>query len=114
LRFSSPLLSLISAAGQAADLHHDKATVTKPKGNTAIFSCSGTSTCETYLHLYQKKDGEPYKRILYLTLSGGKPVKEAGYEDFEVEKKQPDTFRWKISKLEEKHSATYICACWVS
>ncbi|KAL4593194.1 hypothetical protein GN956_G26963, partial [Arapaima gigas] len=77
------VLLLSAAAGQAAGLHHDKATVTKPEGNTAIFSCSGTSGCREFLHLYQKKDGEAHKRILYLSLSGGKPVKESGYEDFE-------------------------------
>ncbi|KAL4593205.1 hypothetical protein GN956_G26948, partial [Arapaima gigas] len=81
------VLLLSAAAGRAADLHHDKATVTKPEGKTAVFSCSGTSDCYNYLHWYQKKDGEAYKRILYLSLSGGKPVKESGYEGFDAEKK---------------------------
>ncbi|KAG9355896.1 hypothetical protein JZ751_000740, partial [Albula glossodonta] len=99
----------------AADrLIQDKLSVTRSKDNSVLFTCKGSTGCGGYIHWYQKKEGEAFKRILYIPKDGGAPVKDTGFDRFLAEKENPDTFNLWISVLKVSDSATYYCACWVS
>ncbi|KAG9329119.1 hypothetical protein JZ751_007611 [Albula glossodonta] len=105
------LLHVVLAADR---LIQEKLSVTRSKTKTALISCRGTGDCSSYIHWYQKKDGEAFQRILYIPKGGGDAVRDTGYENFKCEKQPPDTFILRIPNLKTSDSATYYCACWVS
>ncbi|XP_048867768.1 immunoglobulin kappa light chain-like isoform X2 [Brienomyrus brachyistius] len=96
-----------------ADLDQTNITFTKTVKKTVIISCRNAGKCNSHLHWYQKKDGSAMERILYISLSGGKPVRESGFEKFDAEV-VGGTYRLRINDLEPVHAATYYCACWVT
>ncbi|KAJ8389218.1 hypothetical protein AAFF_G00122380 [Aldrovandia affinis] len=89
-------------------------SLTRSTGKTVSITCKGTTGCESYIHWYQKKEKEAFKRILYMALSGGAPIKDDGFQDFTATKKESDTFSLTIYNLQASYHATYYCACWVS
>ncbi|KAG9355897.1 hypothetical protein JZ751_000741, partial [Albula glossodonta] len=112
---SASLVFVLLPVVMAADrLIQDKTSVTRSKDKPVLFTCKGSTGCNGYIHWYQKKDGEAFKRILYIALGGGNPTKDTGFDRFLAEKENPDTFKLRIPNLQTSDSATYYCACWVS
>ena len=103
--FSSPVDSAVEL--------HQKFLMTKAATKTAIIECTFPSACYSYIHWYQKKDGETLKRVQYVDISDGTIKNDPGFEFLKSEKKADDQFVLKIPNLKTEHSANY-CACWVS
>ncbi|KPP59477.1 hypothetical protein Z043_122600 [Scleropages formosus] len=94
-----------------------EADASVPLNNNPLHWYQQKETIERILYFTpgqsKPKDGKELKRVLYVSLSGDNAVKDPGFQDFDIEKPQPDTFKVKIRALDKKHSATYFCACWV-
>ncbi|KPP63849.1 hypothetical protein Z043_117857 [Scleropages formosus] len=105
------LLSMLLVVAAQRKVLQDKLSLTKSKGKTVSIPCSASGLqSNEFVHWYQKKEGEPFKRILYInygsksfTLDNSHPQKD----DF-----SSDVFNLKISVVKEEHAATYYCACW--
>lgn len=91
-----------------------KISLTKSVGKIAIIDCDFPEQCLSYIHWYQKKEAETFKRILTSKISDGSTQNESGDESFKSEKTKSNNFILKINHLTKQHSATYYCACWVS
>lgn len=89
-----------------------KLSLTKAEEKLAIIDCHFTSDCWYYIHWYQQKEGETFKRILYADINDGSAKNDAGFESIKSEKKTSNHFALKITKLKKEHSAMYYCACW--
>ncbi|XP_030630442.1 immunoglobulin lambda-1 light chain-like [Chanos chanos] len=86
-------------------------SVSRPARKTALIDCIYSSGCYEYIHWYQKKEGEPFKRVMYMKLTDGSQKSDPGYGDFKSEK-SGSNFMLKIPDLQSHHAATYHCACW--
>ncbi|KAJ8389215.1 hypothetical protein AAFF_G00122350 [Aldrovandia affinis] len=112
---SGKVVLLLLPVVMAADtLLQNTLSVTKREGKTAVITCEHKGGCREYIHWYQKKEKEAFKRILYMALSGGTPIKDKDFEDFTAELKETKTFSLTIFNLQTSYHATYYCACWVS
>ena len=91
-------------------------SVTVPLGTRASIHCTYGTGCRSYIHWYQKKEEESFKRILYIKISDGTRTNDPDYKDhknFETEKKGKE-FNLKIPNVKSFHRAVYYCACWDS
>lgn len=91
-------------------------SVTVPLGTPASIHCTYGTGCWDYIHWYQKKEEESFKRILYIKISDGTRTNDPDYKDhknFETEKKGKE-FNLKIPNVKSFHRAVYYCACWDS
>ncbi|KAJ8272916.1 hypothetical protein GJAV_G00094950 [Gymnothorax javanicus] len=91
--------------------------LTKRVGNTVFIRCeaSGLSSGD-YVHWYQKKDEEPFRRLLYISNADGSKILDSTLakdekDSFSTEK-TPSRFDLKIQNLQKAHAAIYYCACW--
>ena len=93
-----------------------KISVTVALGTPASIHCTYGTGCWDYIHWYQKKEEESFKRILYIKISDGTRTNDPDYKDhknFETEKKGKE-FNLKIPNVKSFHAAVYYCACWPS
>ena len=91
-----------------------KISVTVPLGTPASIHCTYGTGCYDYIHWYQKKEGESFKRILYIQTDNGAETKDPDYKDnknFQAEKKE-NGYDLKILEVKSFHRAVYYCACW--
>ena len=91
-------------------------SVTVPLGTPASIHCTYGTGCWSYIHWYQKKEGESFKRILYIDMDNGAQTKDTDYKDskdFQAEKKE-NKYDLKITEVKSFHRAVYYCACWDS
>lgn len=91
---------------------HQKFLMTKPTTKLAKIECTFPSECRFYIHWYQKKNGEPFKRVQYVDIDDQSICNEPGFETLKSEKRG-NKFVLIIPNLKREHSATYYCACWV-
>lgn len=89
-----------------------KITMTKPTTSFADIECTFPSKCLNYIHWYQKKDGEPFKRVQYVKINDQTIRNEPGFESL-TSVKTGNQFVLIIPNLKTEHSAVYYCACWV-
>lgn len=89
-----------------------KITMTKPITTFAKIECTFSSNCLSYIHWYQKKDGEPFKRIHYVNIKDQTIRNEPGFETL-TSVKTENQLDLIIPNLKPEHSATYYCTCWV-
>ncbi|XP_066544639.1 uncharacterized protein LOC136711947 [Amia ocellicauda] len=93
-----------------------KSSLTRKRDRTALITCTASNvpSSSAYIHWYQKKDGEAFKRILYLKLDGTGVTQDLTYgsKDFQAEKRGSDVYILKITSVKDIHSATYYCAYW--
>ncbi|KAI5627903.1 hypothetical protein C0J50_3169, partial [Silurus asotus] len=90
-------------------------SMTKEKGNSVYIRCEVTGLGTDYVHWYQKKEDEAFKRILYAR-KNSKPVPETNHpdvKDFDV-LTQNNNYDLKITNLKKRHSGVYYCASWDS
>lgn len=87
--------------------------VVKSESKTVSINCHFHSDCVSYIHWYQKKDGETLKRILYASISDGAAYNDANSDSFKIDKKGSN-MALKIYDAKKEHSAIYYCACWIS
>lgn len=99
-----------SVAG-AVELSQKIISVTAPVGKEVSIHCTHGSGCNYAIHWYQKKEGESFKRILYIKISDGAKTNDPGYSEFQAEKKGNE-FTLKIPTLKSYHAAAYYCACY--
>ncbi|KAL2097706.1 hypothetical protein ACEWY4_006913 [Coilia grayii] len=97
---------------EAVDLNQ-KISVTAVSGTSVSIDCTYGTGCGSYIHWYQKKEEEGFKRINYIKISDGTLYPGAD-KDFKAEKKKDNVFTLKISNLKNAHIAVYYCACWDS
>lgn len=90
-----------------------KISSTKSVGKTVVLDCNFPSDCREYIHWYQLREGQPLRRILYSSITGGATNNDAGFESFKIDRKRSN-LALKIPELKEEHSAVYYCACWIS
>ncbi|KAI5104036.1 hypothetical protein C0J45_5662 [Silurus meridionalis] len=89
--------------------------MTKEKGKSVYISCEVTGLSTDYVHWYQKKEDEAFKRILYAK-KNSKPVPETNHpdaKDFDV-LTQNNNYDLKITNVKKRHSGVYYCASWDS
>ncbi|KAK1787174.1 hypothetical protein P4O66_017039 [Electrophorus voltai] len=107
------LISLSVVAVLGVTVEQNVLSLTKAKGKSAFISCKVTGlSSNNYLHWYQKKDNEPFKRILYVNHGGGTFTADANHperRDFSVARGSYDL---KVGPLKMSHSAIYYCAYW--
>ncbi|KAI5104035.1 hypothetical protein C0J45_5661 [Silurus meridionalis] len=87
--------------------------MTKENGKSVYISCEVTGLRTDYVHWYQKKKDEAFKRILYVKTSS-KPVPETNHpdaKDFDV-LTQNNNYDLKITNVKKRHSGVYYCAGW--
>lgn len=113
-RFYEIIALCIGFVGADALELQQKISLTKGEDKLAIIDCFFPSDCWSYIHWYQQKDGETFKRMLYSDISNGETKNDAGFESVKSEKKASNHFVLKITKLQKIHSAVYYCACWNS
>lgn len=90
-------------------LNQPQKVLIKVKGKTVSFRCEVTGLgSDNYVHWYQKKVGETFKRILYISHSG---VATSEASDF-VSEKNGNSYGIKLKEIKEDHAGTYYCACW--
>ncbi|XP_060729969.1 uncharacterized protein LOC132848365 [Tachysurus vachellii] len=109
------LLSLVTEAVLGVTLEQKDLFMTKGEDKTVYISCKVTGLSTSYVHWYQKKDGEALTRILYVE-RGSLPVQDPNHpeaKDFSV-RIQSDNYELKIARLKKSHSAVYYCASWDS
>ncbi|KPP63850.1 hypothetical protein Z043_117858, partial [Scleropages formosus] len=87
--------------------------VRKKPDKTVYIPCkpSGLSSGD-YVHWYQKKEGQPFKRILYISYGSKSLARDENHpqkDDFSARE-----FDLHISETKLDHTATYYCACWDS
>ncbi|KAI1902056.1 hypothetical protein AGOR_G00040790 [Albula goreensis] len=71
------LLSVILGIEAQRSVSQKKASWTKSKGKSVIFDCEATGLSSgDYVHWYQKKEGEPFKRVLYISYNAGSTTKD--------------------------------------
>ncbi|XP_051553260.1 immunoglobulin lambda-1 light chain-like isoform X2 [Myxocyprinus asiaticus] len=90
-------------------LNQPQKVLVKQTGKTVSFKCevNGLGN-DNYVHWYQKKDGETFKRLLYISASG-KVSGEA--KDF-VGEKNGNSYDIKLKGIKDEHAGVYYCACW--
>ncbi|KAG9329117.1 hypothetical protein JZ751_007609, partial [Albula glossodonta] len=101
---------------EAQSLSQKKASWTKSNGKSVMFDCEATGlNSDNYVHWYQKKEGEPFKRVLYISSGTGSTTKDNDHPqnaDFSGEK-SGNAYKLKIPNIKMIHAGTYYCACWV-
>ncbi|KAG9355894.1 hypothetical protein JZ751_000738 [Albula glossodonta] len=108
------LLSVCLVTEAQTALQQDAISLTKSIGKSVIFKCTVTGS-PSYIHWYQKKEGEPFKRVLYISYNTGSTTKDNDHPqnaDFSGEK-SGGAYKLKISNIKMIHAGTYYCACWV-
>lgn len=96
------------------ELYQDRLSWVKSKGKSVFISCRVTGLSSgNYVHWYQKKDGQPFTRVLYIDSRGVSTADTSHPErsDFSAEKDK-DSFSLRIDSVKSVHSATYYCAGW--
>lgn len=102
---------LFLPTAQSAEKLQQKLFVTKPAAKLALIECKFSESCRSYVHWYQKKEGE-IKRILFVDINDGTPKTSPGFEYLKSDRNGAQSFLLKIPELKPEHSATYYCACW--
>ncbi|XP_064202909.1 immunoglobulin kappa light chain-like isoform X1 [Anguilla rostrata] len=111
---SGIILFSVVIVADALSLVQKTISVTATVGDTAVLTCEATGLSSSdYVHWYQKKEGEPFKRVLYIDF-GGRKVHDSTHaqkNSFSVEKSNPP-YDLRIDSVEMAHAATYYCASW--
>ncbi|KAL4623390.1 hypothetical protein GN956_G19197 [Arapaima gigas] len=104
-------VSLFLMVQGAPSLNQDTEYVRKKMDKTVHIPCSASGVSQSNdIHWYQKKDGEPFKSILYINFGSKKNTPNSDHpqkDDFSTR-----DFDLIISATKLEHSATYYCACW--
>ncbi|XP_076828206.1 uncharacterized protein LOC143474584 [Brachyhypopomus gauderio] len=111
------LLSLTHAGVLGLTVDQSELSLTKEAGKSAFISCTVTDLSDSnYVHWYQHKDGEVFKRILYVNKGGNIVTPDPNHpegRDFTVKSnKQKGSYVLKVDTVKKSHSAVYYCACW--
>lgn len=95
---------------EGLSLNQPQKVLIKVKGKTVSFRCEVTGLSTGYVHWYHKKDGGTFKRLLYISESGG-ITSEA--KEFASEK-TGNSYGIKLKEIKEDHAGMYYCASWES
>ncbi|XP_048114436.1 uncharacterized protein LOC125304320 [Alosa alosa] len=106
-------ISVTAAVVVGAVELNQEISVSAAVGKEVLIHCNYGAGCGSYIHWYQKKEGESFKRILYVDISSGAKTNDAGYQEFKAEK-NGNKFTLKVTPLKASHAAEYYCACWDS
>uniref|UniRef100_A0A4W4HNM3 Immunoglobulin domain-containing protein n=1 Tax=Electrophorus electricus TaxID=8005 RepID=A0A4W4HNM3_ELEEL len=110
------LLSLTHTAVLGLTVEQSCPSVTKAEKKSAFISCTVTNLNDSnYVHWYQQKDGEPFKRILYINKGGINIIRDRNHpeaSEFTVKQEQLNVYILKVDRVKQSHSAVYYCACW--
>ncbi|KAG7329923.1 hypothetical protein KOW79_006145 [Hemibagrus wyckioides] len=106
------LIFLFCAVNNAVELEQ-KFLITKPVNKLTKIECTFPSECGYYIHWYQKKDDEPFKRVQYVNINSASHSNDPGFGYLQSEKTASNKFVLIIPNVQPEHSATYYCACWV-
>ncbi|CAM4591374.1 unnamed protein product [Leuciscus chuanchicus] len=94
---------------EGLSLDQNQKVLVKLKGKTVSFRCEVTGLgTSNYVHWYLKKDGETFKRLLYISASGTATIEA---KDF-VSEKIGNSYGIKLKETKEEHAGMYYCACW--
>lgn len=97
----------------AAELIQKDLTLTATPGKKVSFSC-GTSQCSgSYVHWYQKKDGDKFRVILHINIRTGEVKSDYNHaqrKDFSAVKNE-NSCELEINAVSLVHSAIYYCSC---
>ncbi|KAK7163199.1 hypothetical protein R3I93_007288 [Phoxinus phoxinus] len=94
---------------EGLSLNQNQNFLVKLKGKTVSFRCEVTGlTSGNVVHWYHKKDGDTFKRLLYISESG---VATSEAKDF-VSEKIGNSYGIKLKETKEEHAGMYYCACW--
>lgn len=97
----------------AAELIQKDLTLTATPGKKVSFSC-GTAQCSgSYVHWYQKKDGDKFRVILHINIRTGEvnsDYNHAQKKDFSAVKNE-NSCELEINAVSLVHSAIYYCSC---
>ncbi|XP_051556003.1 immunoglobulin kappa light chain-like isoform X3 [Myxocyprinus asiaticus] len=88
-------------------------TLVKYESKTSYLTCKVTGLeSSNYIHWYQKREGEPISRLLYISADGGltHDNNNPQAKDFTVDKTQ--LYNLKLSNTKAIHAAVYYCAYW--
>uniref|UniRef100_A0A3Q4HIG5 Ig-like domain-containing protein n=1 Tax=Neolamprologus brichardi TaxID=32507 RepID=A0A3Q4HIG5_NEOBR len=113
--FSHLLLLLLQKYSQCEiiPLIQKDLTLTATPGKKVSFSC-GTAQCSgSYVHWYQKKDGDKFRVILHINMRTGEvnsDYNHAQKKDFSAVKNE-NSCELEINAVSLVHSAIYYCSC---
>ncbi|XP_048018470.1 immunoglobulin lambda-1 light chain-like [Megalobrama amblycephala] len=94
---------------EGLSLNQPQKVLIKVKGKTVSFRCEVTGLSSGgYVHWYQKKVGETFKRKLYISHSGVATSEAKEY----ASEKTGNSYGIKLKEIKEDHAGTYYCACW--
>ncbi|XP_039533764.1 immunoglobulin kappa light chain-like isoform X43 [Pimephales promelas] len=94
---------------EGLSLNQNQKVLVKLKGKTVTFRCEVTGLGSgNFVHWYHKKDGETFKRLLYISKSG---IATSEAKDF-VSEKIGNSYGIKLKETKEEHAGMYYCACW--
>ncbi|KAK7159314.1 hypothetical protein R3I94_005599 [Phoxinus phoxinus] len=94
---------------EGLSLNQNQKFLVKLKGKTVSFRCEVTGlNSGNVVHWYHKKDGDKFKRLLYISESG---VATSEAKDF-VSEKIGNSYGIKLKETKEEHAGMYYCACW--
>lgn len=108
-----PLCVFAALVTMAAELIQKDLTLTATPGKKVSFSC-GTSQCSgSYVHWYQKKDGDKFRVILHINIRTGEVKSDYNHaqkKDFSAVKNE-NSCELEINAVSLVHSAIYYCSC---
>uniref|UniRef100_A0A8C1M3W0 T cell receptor gamma variable 5 n=1 Tax=Cyprinus carpio TaxID=7962 RepID=A0A8C1M3W0_CYPCA len=93
----------------STSLNQTQKVLVKQKGKSVSFTCEVKGLASGgFVHWYHKKDGETFKRILYISESGTATTEATGF----TAEKKGKSYGIKLNTIRDEQAGMYYCASW--
>uniref|UniRef100_A0A9J7XHY0 T-cell receptor gamma, type unspecified n=1 Tax=Cyprinus carpio carpio TaxID=630221 RepID=A0A9J7XHY0_CYPCA len=94
---------------ESVSLNQTQKVLVKQKGKSVSFTCEVKGLASGgFVHWYHKKDGETFKRILYISESGTATTEATGF----TAEKKGKSYGIKLNTIRDEQAGMYYCASW--